>query len=156
MDCWFSIHCGCRGGTRYHTHKYDSSRAGAHSQDGGDSGARSQNGDHNNTPVMSLLPVMSQFKSQLMLKCQVKSQLLTSQIKSLLMLKSQVKSWPLAPPWHPALPALSRSPATPLPRGPGPPSLPLFRLRSTALLDCIGASGSRSLGGGGLCHKSGL
>ncbi len=42
-----------------------------------------------------------------------------------------------APPW---LPALRRSPATPLPRGPGPPSLPLFCLRSTALLDCKGAS----------------
>ncbi len=35
--------------------------------------------------------------------------------------------------------------------GPGPLSLPLFRLRSTTLLDCVmfGASGSRSLGGGG-------
>ncbi len=56
---------------------------------------------------------------------------------------------PSAPPWLPALPALPLSAATPLPRGPGPPSLPLFRLRSTALLDCIGASGSRSFGGGG-------
>ncbi len=63
---------------------------------------------------------------------------------------------PSAPPWWapvpstpPWLPALPQSTATPLPRGPGPPSLPLFRLRSTALLDCIGASGSRSLGGGG-------
>ncbi len=67
---------------------------------------------------------------------------------------------PSAPPWWapvpstpPWLPALPQSTATPLPRGPGPPSLPLFRLRSTALLDCIGASGSRSLGGG-LCHES--
>ncbi len=56
---------------------------------------------------------------------------------------------PSTPPWLPALPTLPRSLATPLPRGPGPLSLPLFRLRSTALLDCIGASGSRSLGGGG-------
>ncbi len=56
---------------------------------------------------------------------------------------------PSSPPWLPALPTLPRSTATPLPRGPGPPSLPLFRLRSTALLDYIGASGSRSLGGGG-------
>ncbi len=56
---------------------------------------------------------------------------------------------PSTPPWLPALLTLPRSPANPLPRGPGPPSLPLFRLCSTALLDCIGASGSRSLGGGG-------
>ncbi len=61
---------------------------------------------------------------------------------------------PSTPPWLPALPTLPRSTATPLPRGPGPLSLPLFRLRSTALLDCIGASGSRSWGGGGLCHES--
>ncbi len=60
---------------------------------------------------------------------------------------------PSSPPWLPALPTLPRSTATPLPRGPGPPSLPLFRLRSTALLDYIGASGSRSLGGGA-CHES--
>ncbi len=57
---------------------------------------------------------------------------------------------PSPPPWLPALPTLPRSTATPLPRGPGPPSLPLFRLRSTALLDCIGASGIRSLGGGAM------
>ncbi len=57
---------------------------------------------------------------------------------------------PSTPPWLPTLPTLPRSTATPLPRGPGPPSLPLFRLRSTALLDCIGASGSRSLGGGAM------
>ncbi len=57
---------------------------------------------------------------------------------------------PSSPPWLPALPTLPRSTATPLPRGPGPPSLPLFRLRSTALLDYIGASGSRSLGGGAM------
>ncbi len=54
---------------------------------------------------------------------------------------------PSSPPWLPALPTLPRSTATPLPRGPGPLSLPLFRLRSTALLDYIGVSGSRSLGG---------
>ncbi len=59
---------------------------------------------------------------------------------------------PSPPSWLPALPTLPRSTVTPLPRGPGTPSLPLFRLRSTALLDYIGASGSRSLGG--LCHKS--
>ncbi len=53
---------------------------------------------------------------------------------------------PSTPPWLPALPALPRSPATPLPRGPGPPSLPLSRLRSTALLDCKG--GSSWIGGG--------
>ncbi len=57
---------------------------------------------------------------------------------------------PSPPPWHPALPTLPRSTTTPLPHGPGPPSLPLFRLRSTTLLDCIGASGSRSLGGGAM------
>ncbi len=57
---------------------------------------------------------------------------------------------PSSPPWLPALPTLPRSTATPLPRGPGPPSLPLFRLRSTALLNYIGASGSRSLGGGAM------
>ncbi len=36
-------------------------------------------------------------------------------------------------------------------------SLPRFHLHSTALLDCAlcEASGSRSLGGGGLCHESG-
>ncbi len=37
-------------------------------QDGGDSGAGSENGGHNNNPVMSLLPVMNQFHSQLMFK----------------------------------------------------------------------------------------
>ncbi len=64
--------------------------------------------------------------------------------------------WSSAPPWWapvpsslPWLPALPQSPVSPFPHGPGPPSLPLFRLRSTALLDCIGASGSRSLWGGG-------
>ncbi len=25
-DCWFSVHCGCRGGMRHHTHLCDSSR----------------------------------------------------------------------------------------------------------------------------------
>ncbi|XP_058626167.1 uncharacterized protein LOC131536961 [Onychostoma macrolepis] len=64
-----------------------------------------------------------------------------------------------APPWWapipsslPWLPALPWSPVTLLPQGPGPPSLPLFRLRSTSLLDyrLCGASGSRSLGGGAL------
>ncbi len=56
-----------------------------------------------------------------------------------------------APSWSSVLPALPQSPVSPLPHGPCPPSLPLFRLRSTALLDCIklGMSGSRSLGGGG-------
>ncbi len=56
---------------------------------------------------------------------------------------------PSAPPWCSGLPALPQPPVSPLPHGPGPPSLPLFRLRSTAILDCIRASGSRSLGGGG-------
>ncbi len=59
------------------------------------------------------------------------------------------------PPWLPAspvppgCPALPQFPVSPLPRGPGTLSLPLFRLRSTALLDCIeiGASGSHSWGG---------
>ncbi len=55
---------------------------------------------------------------------------------------------PSAPPWCSGLPALPQTPVSPLPHGPGPPSLPLFRLRSTAILDCIRASGSRSLGGG--------
>ncbi len=43
-----------------------------------------------------------------------------------------------------------------LPHGPGPPSLPQFHFRSTALLHCseFGVSGSRSLGEGGLCHES--
>ncbi len=65
-------------------------------------------------------------------------------------------SWPLAPPWLPALSVSlcfsALSPVSPLPHGPCPPSLPLFRLRSTALLDFIkvGASGSRSLGGGAM------
>ncbi len=58
--------------------------------------------------------------------------------------------WSSAPPWWSALP---QCPISLFPHGPGPPSLPLFRHRSTALLDCIGASGSRSLWGG-LCHKS--
>ncbi len=64
-----------------------------------------------------------------------------------------------APPWWapvpsslPWLPALPQSPVSPFPHGPGPPSLPLFRLRSTALLDCIGASGSRSLWGGSVTN----
>ncbi len=50
------------------------------------------------------------------------------------------------------LPALPQSPVSPLPHGPCPLSLPLFHLRSTALLDYIklGTSGSRSLGGGAL------
>ncbi len=55
-----------------------------------------------------------------------------------------------ASPVLPGCPAQPQSPVFPLPRGPGPPSLPLFRLRSTSLLDFIkvGASGSRSLGVG--------
>ncbi len=57
---------------------------------------------------------------------------------------------PSAPPWCSGLPALPQPPVSPLPHGPGPPSLPLFRLRSTAILDCIRASGSRSLGGGAM------
>ncbi len=64
---------------------------------------------------------------------------------------------PSAPPWWapvpsslPWLPALPQSPVSPFAHGPGPPSLPLFHLRSTSLLDHIGASGSRSLGGGAL------
>ncbi len=75
--------------------------------------------------------------------------------------------WSSAPPWWapvlsapprwapvpsslPWLPALPQSPVSPFAHGPGPPSLPLFHLRSTSLLDRIGASGSRSLGGGAL------
>ncbi len=67
-------------------------------------------------------------------------------------------SVPSAPPWWapvpsclPWLPALPQSTASPLAHGPGPPFLPLFRLCSTTLLDSVmfGASGSRSLGGGG-------
>ncbi len=54
-------------------------------------------------------------------------------------------------PWLPALP---QSPVSPFAHGPGPPSLPLFHLRSTSLLDRIGASGSRSLGGGGSHQRS--
>ncbi len=54
---------------------------------------------------------------------------------------------PSAPPWCSGLPALPQPPVSPLPHGPGPPSLPLFCLRSTAILDCIRASGSLSLGG---------
>ncbi len=53
-----------------------------------------------------------------------------------------------APSWSPVLPVLPQSQGlTPL-HGPGPPSLPLFRLRSTALLDCVmfRTSGSHSLG----------
>ncbi|XP_058602469.1 uncharacterized protein LOC131521586 [Onychostoma macrolepis] len=49
---------------------------------------------------------------------------------------------PLTPPRLPARPALPQSPFSPLPHGPGPPSLPLFRLCSTTLLDAVGASGS--------------
>ncbi len=48
-------------------------------------------------------------------------------------------SSPVTAHWLPALPTLPRSIATPLPRGPGPPSLPLFRLRYM---------------GWGLCHES--
>ncbi len=61
---------------------------------------------------------------------------------------------PSVPPWWapvpsslPWLPALPQFPASPLAHGPGPPSLPLFRLHSTTLLDRMRASGSRSLGG---------
>ncbi len=57
--------------------------------------------------------------------------------------------WSSAPPWWSAL---LQCPVSPFPHGPGPPSLPLFRLRSTALLDCIGASGSRSLWGGSVTN----
>ncbi len=58
--------------------------------------------------------------------------------------------WSSALPWRSSAPhwlALvpSALPQSPFPHGPGPPSLPLFRLRSTALLDCIGVSGSCSL-----------
>ncbi len=48
--------------------------------------------------------------------------------------------------------ALLQCPVSPFPHGPDPPSLPLFRLCSTALLDCIGASGSRSLWGGSVTN----
>ncbi len=59
----------------------------------------------------------------------------------------------LSVPWYPTL---TQSPASPLTHGPGPPSLPLFHLRSTTLLYCTiwGVSGSRFLGGRGLCHES--
>ncbi|XP_058626170.1 mucin-7-like [Onychostoma macrolepis] len=59
-----------------------------------------------------------------------------------------------APPRFPAVPALPRSQTIPLPHGPGPPSLPLFRLRSTSLLDyrLCGESGSRSLGVGSVTN----
>ncbi len=71
--------------------------------------------------------------------------------------------WSSAPPalpwrssashWWALVPsALPQSPVSPFPHGPGPPSLPLFRLHSTALLDCIGASGSRSLWGGSVTN----
>ncbi len=60
--------------------------------------------------------------------------------------------WAPVPSSLPWLPALPQSPVSPFPHGPGPPSLPLFRLRSTALLDCIGASGSRSLWGGSVTN----
>ncbi|KAL0185497.1 hypothetical protein M9458_021194 [Cirrhinus mrigala] len=62
---------------------------------------------------------------------------------------------PPDPPWRvPALLVLPRSPG-PL-HGPGPPTLALSRSRPTAPLDCcsVGASGSRSLGGGGLHSPS--
>ncbi|KAL0152335.1 hypothetical protein M9458_052058 [Cirrhinus mrigala] len=58
---------------------------------------------------------------------------------------------PPAPPWWvPALPVLPQSPGPP--QGPGPPALALSRSRPTAPLDCysVGASGSRSLGGGAM------
>ncbi len=56
---------------------------------------------------------------------------------------------PSAPPWRAPVPS-----APPwLPHGPGPPSLPLFRLRSTAhLVMC--RSIWKPLLGGGLCHES--
>ncbi|XP_052440867.1 uncharacterized protein LOC127979437 [Carassius gibelio] len=56
-----------------------------------------------------------------------------------------------APPWISALLSLPQAPATPLPRGLGPPSLPSLCLRSTTLLNrkVFGASGSRSLWGWG-------
>ncbi len=52
---------------------------------------------------------------------------------------SSALSWrSSAPHWWALVPsALPQSPVSPFPHGPGPPSLPLFRLRSTALLDCI-------------------
>ncbi len=64
--------------------------------------------------------------------------------------------WSSALPWRSSAPfwwalvpsALPQSPVSPFPHGPGPPSLPLFHLHSTTLLDCIGVSGSRSLWGG--------
>ncbi len=56
---------------------------------------------------------------------------------------------PSAPPWWAPVPS---SPPW-LPHGPGPPSLPLFRLRSTALLGLF-RSVWKLLLGGGLCHKS--
>ncbi len=54
-----------------------------------------------------------------------------------------------APPWCSTLPALPQSPASPFPHGPGPPSLPLFHLRSTTLLDCIVRNVWKPLLGGG-------
>ncbi len=66
---------------------------------------------------------------------------------------------PSAPPWRAsvrsALPWWAPVPSSPhcLPHGPGPPSLPLFRLRSTAhLVMC--RSVWKPLLGGGLCHES--
>ncbi len=43
--------------------------------------------------------------------------------------------WSSAPPWPPALPARPQSSVPPLLHGPGPTSLPLFRLHSASLLD---------------------
>ncbi len=63
--------------------------------------------------------------------------------------------WSSAPVWWSSVPpALPQSPIPPLAHGPGPPSLPLFRLRSTTLLYCAvyKASGSRSLGGGSVTN----
>ncbi|KAL0170618.1 hypothetical protein M9458_035214, partial [Cirrhinus mrigala] len=64
---------------------------------------------------------------------------------------------PPAPPWWaPALSVLPQSLG--LPHGPGPPALALSHSRPTAPLDCyaVGASGSRSLGGGYVTNLVGV
>ncbi len=61
--------------------------------------------------------------------------------------------WLSASPWHPAQPALPQSPFLPLPNRPGPPSLPLYCLRSNYLLDfslvCLDRLEATSWWGGG-------
>ncbi len=63
-----------------------------------------------------------------------------------------VGSSPIVSAWLPALP---QSTASPLAHGPGPPFLPLFRLRSTTLLDSVmfGASEAAPWGGGAMSRS---